>query len=143
MDTQINNISHVNLNSDSSVINNTGANIKTQHNFFLFELSPLFIKKLNDIYDVRKAIIRFATFIYMVVCFIALVTTLYIFKINGNDFSFDLIGTFLVSIIILIFYNIFNNNYYKEFVIYKKTEKIVFLLIFDFIIWGFLCYLIL
>jgi len=143
MDTQINNISHVNLNSDSSVINNTGANIKTQHNFFLFKLSPLFIKMLNDIYDVRKAVVRFATFTYIIVCFIGLISTLYIFKIKGNDLSFDLIGDFLLSIIILFLYNLFNKVFYKEFERFKKSEKIIFLFIIDIAVLGFLSYLIL
>ncbi len=103
-----------------------------ENNFFLFKLSPLFIKIFNDTYDVRKAIIRFATFSYLAICFIGFVATLYVFKIKGSDLSFDLIGTFLFSIIILVLYNIFNNIFYMEFERFKKCEKIIFLL---FLIW--------
>lgn len=114
-----------------------------ENNFFHFKLSPLFIKIFNDIYDVRRAIVRFGTFIYLVICLIGLITTLYVFKIKGSDLSFDLAGAFLLSIIILIFYNIFNNIFYKEFERFKKCEKIIFLLFFDLVVWGFLSYLIL
>ncbi len=114
-----------------------------ENSYFLFKLSPLFIKIFNDIYDVREAIVRFTTFTYLVVCFIGLVFTLYIFKIKGSDFSFDLAGTFLFSIIILVFYNSFNDIFYRESEKFNKREKIVFLLFVDMVVWGFLTYLIL
>jgi len=143
MHTQINKISDVKLDDNSCIINNSGSKIEKQNNFLIFKISPLFIKMFNDIYDVRKAIVRFATFIYMVLCFIGLVLALYTFKIKGSDLSFDLIGAFLLSIIILVLYNLFNKVFYKEFERFKKSEKIVFLFVFDIVVWGFLSYLIL
>lgn len=121
----------------------SNAKIENQNNFLIFKISPLFLKIFNDTYDVRKAIIRFATFMYMVVCLIGLMANLYIFKIKGSDLSFDLVGTFLFSIIILVFYNFFNNIFYREFEIFKKHEKIILLFFVDFVVWGFLSYLIL
>lgn len=116
------------------------ANIGIQNNYFFFKLSPLFVKLLNELYIVRERLVRFCTFLSIALCFIGFVVSLYVFKINQGDISFGLIGSFLLSIIVLVSYDFFNKIFYKEFSRFKKHEKIVFLFLIDLIVWGFLVF---
>lgn len=140
MDTQINNISHVNLSNDSSVINNSGTNIKNQIIILIFKLSPLFVKLFDDLYDVRYNIIKFCTFLFLFLSSLGLTISLYIFSKNQSDISFDLVSSFFRSIIVLVLYYFFNKIFYNEFSQFGKAEKIIFLFLIDFIVWGFLIF---
>lgn len=115
-----------------------GATIGTQKNYFVFKLSPFFIKQLDDFYDVRKALVKVIFYIFLILSIIGIAVALYIFKATQSDMSFNMLSDFIASLIFLVFYNIFNNIFYKEFVEFKKAEKMIWLFIADLIVWYFL-----
>ena len=62
MYTQINNISHVNLNSDSSVINNTNTKIDKQENYFILNINYILLRKWFLFFFVYSALISLLVF---------------------------------------------------------------------------------
>jgi hypothetical protein len=140
MDTQTNNLQGAKI--AGSGVDNTYTTIGKQYVFFIFKLSPLFIKIFNDFYDVRKALTKFIFYIFLLLFVAGLAISLYVFKSTQSDMSFNMLGNYTISIIILVFYNFFNNIFYKELDRYDKAEKLIFLFFVDLCVWGLLSYLI-
>lgn len=136
---QYNNFSNAKIKSKGTAINNDGAKIKKQTNWFIFKNDEI-DKIKKDFFDVRLKLNPLICKILLIFNSVLLIASVIGFKLLQTDSFYTLFTSSLIALILSVIYYIFNKAYYKEYKMkndeISKSDKFTVLLMIDILMFG-------